>query len=211
MQDIIKKHSMTVEYLAEQIKQNRQLIFDLDNTIYQETDFLFRVYNEISKTSVNTNPKIVYEFLKKTFLNEGRNNLFNKLENLFPTESFSVEKSLYIMRNYRCDSCIDTLPWFKEFLSKISNNFVIKIITNGEPQQQINKINSINFYWPNNLIEIVTASSYKAKPNIESFYHLKDAKKLISPIYVGDSLIDKEFCKNLNIEFYDIKNLLNND
>ena len=202
---------MTVEYLAEQIKQNRQLIFDLDNTIYLETEFLFRVYNEISKTSVNTNPKIIYEFLKKTFLNEGRNNLFNKLENSFPTESFSVEKSLFVMRNYRCGSCINTLPWFKEFLSKVSNNFIIKIITNGEPQQQINKVNSINFFWPNNLIEIVTASSYKAKPNIESFYHLKDAKKLISPIYVGDSLIDKEFCKNLNIEFYDIKNLLNND
>lgn len=211
MQDIIKKHSMTVEYLTEQTKQNRQLIFDLDNTIYLETEFLFRVYKEISKTSVNTNPKIIYEFLKKTFLNQGRNNLFNKLENSFPTESFSVEKSLFIMRNYRCDSCIDTLPWFKEFLSKMSNNFVVKIITNGEPQQQINKFNSINFFWPNNLIEIVTASSHKAKPNIESFYHLKDAKKLISPIYVGDSLIDKEFCKNLNIEFYDIKNLLNND
>ena len=74
-----------------------------------------------------------------------------------------------------------------------------------------NKLNSINFFWPNNLIEIVTASSYKAKPNIESFYHLKDAKKLISPIYVGDSLIDKEFCKNLNIEFYDIKKLSNNE
>ena len=211
MQDIIKKHSMTVEYLTEQTKQNRQLIFDLDNTIYLETEFLFRVYKEISKTSVNTNPKIIYEFLKKTFLNQGRNNLFNKLENSFPTESFSVEKSLFIMRNYWCDSCIDTLPWFKEFLSKMSNNFVVKIITNGEPQQQINKFNSINFFWPNNLIEIVTASSHKAKPNIESFYHLKDAKKLISPIYVGDSLIDKEFCKNLNIEFYDIKNLLNND
>lgn len=202
---------MTVEYLTEQVKQNRQLIFDLDNTIYLETEFLFRVYNEISKTSVNTNSKIVYKFLKNTFINEGRNNLFNKLENSFPTESFSVEKSLNIMRNYRCDSCIDTFPWFKEFLSKINNNFVVKIITNGEPQQQINKFNSINFFWPNNLIEIVTASSYKAKPNIESFYYLKDAKKLISPIYVGDSLIDVEFCKNLNIEFYDVKNLLNND
>ena len=44
MQDIIKKHSMTVEYLAEQTKQKRQLIFDLDNTIYLETDFLFIMY-----------------------------------------------------------------------------------------------------------------------------------------------------------------------
>ena len=59
---------MTVEYLAEQTKQSRQLIFDLDNTIYLETEFLFRVYSEISKTAVNVNPKIIYEFLKKTFL-----------------------------------------------------------------------------------------------------------------------------------------------
>ena len=152
---------MTVEYLAEQTKQSRQLIFDLDNTIYLETEFLFRVYNEISKTAVNINPKIVYEFLKKTFLKEGRNNLFNKLENSFPAESFSVEKSLSIMRNYQCDSCINILPWFKEFLSKMSNKFIIKIITNGVPQQQINKINSINFFWPKDLIEIVTASSYE--------------------------------------------------
>ena len=198
---------MTVEYLAEQTKQSRQLIFDLDNTIYLETEFLFRVYSEISKTAVNVNPKIIYEFLKKTFLKEGRNNLFNKLENSFPTESFSVEKSLSIMRNYQCDSCINILPWFKEFLSKMSNNFIIKIITNGVPHQQINKISSINFFWPKDLIEIVTASSYEPKPNIQSFYHLKDAKKFISPIYVGDSLTDEEFCKNLNIEFYDIRKI----
>ena len=37
---------MTVEYLAEQTKQSRQLIFDLDNTIYLETEFLFRVYRQ---------------------------------------------------------------------------------------------------------------------------------------------------------------------
>ena len=70
---------------------------------------------------------------------------FNKLENSFPAESFSVEKSLHIMRNYQCNSCINILPWFKEFLSKMSNEFIIKIITNGAPQQQLNKINSINF------------------------------------------------------------------
>ena len=50
---------MTVDYLTEQTKQNRQLIFDLDNTIYLETEFLFKVYDQISKTAVNVNPKIV--------------------------------------------------------------------------------------------------------------------------------------------------------
>ena len=120
---------MTVEYLTKQAKRSRQLIFDLDNTIYLETEFLFKVYHQISETAANVNPKIVYEFLKKTFLNEGRNNLFNKLENSFPKESFSVEKSLSIMRNYQCDSCINTFPWFKKFLSKTS--FLFKTTSSG--------------------------------------------------------------------------------
>ena len=37
---------MTVKYLTEQSKKGRQLIFDLDDTIYLETKFLFQVYKK---------------------------------------------------------------------------------------------------------------------------------------------------------------------
>ena len=90
----------------------------------------------------------------------------------------------------------------------MDSEFIIKIITNGTPQQQLNKIRSINFSWPEELIEVVYASSYEAKPKALSFYHLKGAENFISPIYVGDSLVDEQFCVNLNIEFYDIKKAL---
>ena len=196
---------MTVEYLTEQSRKGRQLIFDVDDTIYLETQFLFRVYKEIANTAINVNPNVIYNFLKKTFTQDGRKNLFNKLKNSFPTEVFSVENSLLIMRNYQCDCCINVLPWFKEFLANMDSNFIIKIITNGTPQQQLNKIKSIRFNWPEELIEVITASSYEPKPKITSFYHLKDVKKFTSPIYVGNSLIDEQFSKKLNIEFYDIK------
>ena len=112
------------------------------------------------------------------------------------------------MRNYKCDHCIETLPWFRKLLSNMSREFVIKIITNGTPQQQHNKIKSIKFSWPEELIEVVYASSYAAKPKVLSFYQLKGVEKFISPIYVGDSLTDEQFCKKLNIEFYDIKKIL---
>ena len=199
---------MTVKYLTEQSKKERQLIFDLDDTIYLETKFLFQVYKKIAKTANNVNPNVIYNFLKKTFIKDGRKNLFNKLEGAFPSESFSVENSLFIMRNYKCDYCIDTLPWFKKFLSKMSSEFIIKIITNGTPQQQLNKIQSIKFDWPVELIEVIYASSYEEKPKLLSFYQLKGVEKFISPIYIGDSLTDEQFCKKLNIEFYDIKKIL---
>ena len=71
---------MTVEYLTEQSRKGRQLIFDLDDTIYLETQFLFRVYKEIANTAINVNPNVIYNFLKKTFTQDGRKNLFNKLK-----------------------------------------------------------------------------------------------------------------------------------
>jgi FMN phosphatase YigB (HAD superfamily) len=199
---------MTVEYLVDQSRRGRQVVFDLDNTIYLETHFLFSVYKAISLTATNVKPYVIYNFLKKTFMEDGRKNLFNKLERSFPLESFSVEKSLLIMRNYKCDCCIKTLPWFNKFLAKMDSEFIVKIITNGTPQQQLNKIKSINFSWPEELIEVVCASAYEAKPKTLSFYHLKGVEEFISPIYVGDSLTDKQFCKNLNIEFYNINGIL---
>jgi FMN phosphatase YigB (HAD superfamily) len=198
---------MTVEYLISQNKKGRQLVFDLDNTIYEETQFLFKVYKEISKTATNNEPDIIYKFLKKKFIEEGRKDLFNKLKKKFPSESFTVENCLSIMKNFKCNSCINTFPWFKKFLSQMKSDFIIKIITNGTLQQQQNKIKSINFNWPKELIEVIYASSIEAKPEILSFYKLKDVENFISPIYVGDSSEDEQFCKKLNIEFYDSKKL----
>ena len=207
MLDIIKKLFMTVEYLISQNKKGRQLVFDLDNTIYEETQFLFKVYKEISKTAINNEPDIIYKFLKKNFIEEGRKDLFNKLKKKFPSESFTVENCLSIMKNFKCNSCIKTFPWFKKFLSQMKSDFIIKIITNGTLQQQQNKIKSIKFNWPKELIEVIYASSIESKPKVLSFYKLKSVENFISPIYIGDSSVDKQFSKKLNIEFYDAKRL----
>lgn len=198
---------MTVEYLISQNKKGRQLVFDLDNTIYEETQFLFKVYKEISKTAINNEPDIIYKFLKKNFIEEGRKDLFNKLKKKFPSESFTVENCLSIMKNFKCNSCIKTFPWFKKFLSQMKSDFIIKIITNGTLQQQQNKIKSIKFNWPKELIEVIYASSIESKPKVLSFYKLKSVENFISPIYIGDSSVDKQFSKKLNIEFYDAKRL----
>lgn len=207
MLDIIKKPFMTVEYLISQHNKGRQLLFDLDDTIYSEIEFLLKVYKEISKKSINNQSDLIYNFLKNTFLEEGRKNLFDKLNKKFPSEPFSVVDCLNIMRNFQCDGCIDTFPWFKEFISKMKNDFIIKIITNGTLLQQQNKIKSINFNWPRNLIQVIYSSSIKSKPEILSFYALEGVKNFFSPIYIGDSTIDKEFCKKLNIEFFDVNKL----
>ncbi len=198
---------MTVEYLVSESNKGREIVFDLDNTIYQETQFLFRVYKAISKTAKYYDPKIVYKFLTNIFKEQGRDKIFDKLISQFNLDYFTIENCLLIMREYSCDECISTFPWFNTFLSQMRKNFVIKIITNGSLQQQKNKIRSIKFDWPLELIEVIYASTVGQKPDTASFYQLKGVEKFINPIYVGDSFVDENFCKNLNIEFYNSKKL----
>ena len=178
------------------------MIFDLDNTIYRETDFLFRVYKEISNKATHHQPKLIFKFLKTTFSKDGRFQIFDKLKKKFTSEHFNIQECLSILRNYKCENCIDTYPWFNKFLSQMNSDYTIKIITNGEPQQQQNKIYSIKFNWPQELIEVVYASSIESKPSTLSFYRLNGVENFINPIYVGDSLVDKKFCSQLGIEFY---------
>jgi hypothetical protein len=147
--------------------------------------------------------------MKKTFIEKGRKNLFNKLIRKFSSDSFTIENCLSIMKKFKCDQCINTFPWFHKFLSKMKKDFIIKIITNGTFEQQQNKIKSIKFNWPKELIEVIYASFIESKPGVLSFYKLKGVENFISPIYVGDSSVDKQFCKKLNIEFYDAKRLYN--
>ena len=199
---------MSINYLTNQLSFGRELIFDLDNTIYNEKDFLFQAYNNISDKLFSKNKKEIYEYLTTTFEKEGRKFIFNKLLKKFPNSKYSVDDCLIILREYKSIKPIQTYPWFKDFASLFINDFNLKIITNGNPSQQMNKINSIEFPKGILLNEIIYANRFKPKPDPDSFYHLKNWKYLKSPIYIGDSLTDKIYCENLQIEFFDIKNYL---
>ena len=197
---------MSIKYLINCYKQRRNLIFDLDDTIYPEQKFLFAVYKEIAQNVNITNQNKIYKFLIEEFKTNGRASLFDKLLAKFENKS-SLNECLDIMRNYIKPNSINTYNWFKIFSKSVCTDLRIKIITNGFPNQQKNKIKSINF--PKNIFleEIIYAQNTKPKPSRDSFYELKNWKSLNKPIYIGDSLIDSNYCDEINIEFYDVNNL----
>ena len=201
---------MTINYLIEQFSIKRDFIFDLDNTLIDEKNFLYNAYDEICSELFPNNYVDALLFLKSTFELEGRKFIFNKLLNKFPNNDLSIESCLSILRNYKPKRKIETKNWFKEFCFKINKPISLRIITNGNPKQQKNKIDSLKL--PNlvTLDEVIYANEFEPKPNPSSFYKLKHANNLNSPIFIGDSEIDKSFCKNLRIEFFNIKNINNN-
>ena len=65
-------------------------VFDLDDTLYRETDYLFASYKEIATSEADgdeSRAEIYYRFLCDTFVREGRARLFQKFKLHFGIET----------------------------------------------------------------------------------------------------------------------------
>ena len=195
---------MNHEYLLSQYNKGRDLIFDLDNTIYPENSFLFIAYKRISNRYPLNIQNDIKKYLENEFINGNRKNLFNNLLTIFPNSNLSVSDCVDILRSKQKENNLKTYVWFQKFIHLINDVFDLYIITNGNPRQQKNKIKAINFPISVDIKQIIYANEIEAKPSPKSFYKLKHYKNLIEPMYIGDSKTDKEFCRNLNIEFFNI-------
>lgn len=199
---------MSVEYLVNAHNVSRTILFDLDNTLYNETDFLFPVYKVISEKFYPDDFGRVYNFLVSEFIYKGRKYLFDKLTTNFPQNGISPENCLDVLRAYRCSKLLMPYPWFLNFLYQVGEKFKIRIITNGHIDQQKNKILSINFGNYAESMDVVYANLIRPKPRIESYFAFHDVKDFNDPIYVGDSDIDFEFSQRAGLEFFNARNLI---
>lgn len=201
---IIAKHSEMLDYLIQQSRLGRTVIFDLDDTLYSEEEFLKSVYSRIAGLYGTGSEDDVYDYLLYTFKNNGRDNIFDKMFRKFPNKLINLETCLTIMRSPIVGHSFDLYPWVSEYAKK-SFERSISIITNGTPQQQKNKIKYLNLDRFFDLTHVAYANEYQKKPHPDAYHRLSEFLKMRDPIYVGDSNSDKVFAKNCGIEFLDSK------
>lgn len=183
------------------------VIFDLDNTLYNENTYLFEVYKEIANymyVKYNISKETSYFFLKETFLKEGRSKLLNKFCNKFSISNQEIKPCLHIMRTIKLSNKLILFPDIEEKLNESLKSTNVCVITNGNPIQQKNKVAQIN--WRNiNLEKIYYANEIKPKPSPQLFnekikkdYKLESNDKILM---IGDSDVDREFAKNIQSDF----------
>ena len=204
------KFSIASDKLVDWSLSGTPLIFDLDDTIYSEREFLFRAYENISKEIYKNDWKEAHQFLCNTFNEEGRFRIFDKLLKKYPNDKATINICIEILRSSVFYNEIKPFEWFLKFLRAHEKTPKIRVITNGNPTQQRNKIKSLNFLNIKMDLELICANESEKKPSIESFYCLKDHRNIHSDIYVGDSAIDRVFCDNLGIRFLHTKGELTN-
>lgn len=186
-------------------------VFDLDNTLYDEKTYLFSGYRKIadllSIRGEDSKANEYYEYLINEFNQNGRHNLFDKFIARFNL-SVTMEKLLDILHNQQV--CIQLDEHAKELLDLLMvKNKKVYILTNGNVNQQKNKIRLLKIEETYPLLNIVYASQLAPKPSPISLEYIMKQEGITSKevILIGDSKIDEETAKNADTNYLYIQNI----
>jgi len=198
----------------------KNIIFDLDNTIYDEYEYLKIVYLHCSKqickleqfkTDMINKMTI---FMLNYYLNNGHSNLYQYLAKEFNLKKTSLMNFKEFLHNaFVAKNSIRINEKIYKFINENINRKNFYILTNGNPLQQRKKIDSLIIPFKDK-IKVYYASSLGKnfeKPNPYFLLNLISEEKLdkSNVIYIGDSEIDRITALRADVKFLHIGDFLN--
>jgi HAD superfamily hydrolase (TIGR01549 family) len=189
-------------------------IFDLDNTIYNEEDYLFQAYMAIADRFAHIipdyNSKELYNILKDLYFKEGREKLFDKFLNIVNLDKSYLTDCLNILRTFKPEKPLFINKEVQEFIRSLeSMGKSIFILTNGNTDQQKNKIRNILWDGLDENIRFIYADEIESKPSPAGVLYILRITGIESKsaIFIGDRETDRICAENSGISYLDIRHL----
>lgn len=193
--------------LYEKLLKYKNILFDLDNTIYDQKEYDFYIYKKFLNDE-SLALKLIFFKEEKGY---GYNTLFN---DFIKKEKLNINPDVMtgFYRNFLPD--ISDIESIFEILKKLKDNGKkLYIISNGRRKNQIHKIRLLkiaDFF--EKIIILDPKEKIALKPSSEILELLK--LNLKETVYIGDNIgIDGGFAKNCGIDYLFFKfesNLIKN-
>lgn len=163
--------------------KNKAIVFDLDDTLYPEMDYLKSAYKFIAEQLAPTDITL-YDAMLQKYNNE--ENVFEYLEQKYSIESAQL---LTWYRNHIPN--IKLYPNVEDFLKAFQDNFKFAIITDGRSITQRNKIKALGLdLFINEMV--ISEEIGSEKPNLKNFNKVRKLLNCQSYFYIADN-IKKDF------------------
>lgn len=183
------------------------IVFDLDNTLISEKEYLFKGYEDISyfiEKKCFIDRMKIENYLKNEFIKNGRSKLFDNMFSDFNINDVEMTSILNILRTVKPRKKISLIENMKLILEILINNGIPYVIfTNGNVDQQKNKV--ANIQWEGLQTEVIYANEINPKPDAISFstYLVKNKIKINKHeiLMIGDSNADQLFAKTFGCDF----------
>lgn len=169
------------------MKMEKVVIFDLDDTLYKEIDYLRSAYKEISNfIESEYDKREVYEFMISCY-EVGKNAFADVI--IKYNLPISVDYLISIYRSHKPDISLDSDTQFVLELLSLQKNVNLGILTDGRLITQYNKIIAlgINQYIKENNWIISESFGY-FKPSFEGYLYFQNKYKDAAFYYIGDNL-----------------------
>lgn len=175
----------------------KTLIFDLDDTLYRELDFVYGSFSEVANFIIQCQPYLVdkgistnqlYQEMINILQREGRGKIFNQIIDKYELD-IEIKALVKVYRQAiptlkLYNDANDILRWAK------AQDYYTGIITDGNSQVQHNKIKSLQL--DNYVDEIVVTYDFGeeySKPHPRAYLHMLEhfECKPKQMIYIGDN------------------------
>jgi putative hydrolase of the HAD superfamily len=163
-------------------------VFDLDDTLYRERDFLKSAYYDICKEVL---PEYAMNLYNEIIgIHDSGGNAFKFLVEKYPAKKISLEKLLYLYRNHHPnislrEGVLEMIQGIKRGQSKFG------IITDGRIVTQRNKLEALGL---SQLIDklLISEEFGASKPDSALYESFMESENLKQFYYIGDN-IHKDF------------------
>jgi putative hydrolase of the HAD superfamily len=169
----------------------KALLFDLDDTLYREKDFVESGYRAVARY-ISARFGCDYHQFYSTMIDahdiHGRQMVMTVVKEMFPHTSISIDNLVSIYRDHRPE--IQMYPGYLDLLRELSHSYQLGIITDGMPEVQESKVRALRVEGVmDNIIYTWKYGEEKQKPHPLSFeLMLKSLQTEASnALYVGDN------------------------
>ena len=195
-------------------KRKTAFIFELDDVLYPEKDYLYQVYYlfaNLLEYSEFIDAKQTTDFLVEAYLTGGNDAAFNYIKKKLNVDEKHREALDNLLKTAKLP--LKLLP-YKNILSLVQEIVVDRkkpfIVTNGNPQQQLNKIKQTEWHGLENYMTVYFAEETIAKPEPDAVNLLiknHDLKRR-DLIMIGETETDSLCAEVCGIDFINVKEFL---
>jgi putative hydrolase of the HAD superfamily len=169
----------------------KALVFDLDDTLYLESDFVESGYRAVAQHLARQYGcccRDVFYAMMSVFVNHGRENVFPTIIRRFLANGVSLSELVEVYRSHT--PRIRLFSGYGELLRELRESYRLGIITDGPPEVQRRKVRALGLEQKvDRVIYTWEHGAEKQKPHPQPFSLMMDSLKSrpFNTLYIGDN------------------------
>lgn len=195
------------------IKTYGSFVFDLDDVIYPERDYLLQVYYLFANFMEYTeqlNAQEIVDFMKAEYEQAGAVGIFDKAAARFNIpEQYKKNFSLLHRTAKLPLKLLVFEPVMKFMQDLVVDRKQLFLLVSGDPEQQLNKIRQVEWMGLQQYLRVYFSAEFAQKPSTEGLSYLIEQHELKPEevLVIGKRNPDEEMAGLLGIKFLEVDKL----